>query len=153
MVDTAQMELHEKIRRIALIVPLVISVPLLISGVYWAMPVLLNIGSPEALPPMAAFIQIFIMFLAACACFLIVRAFIWAFYCIVPYVLKYSRSLQLIVTAIALSVFIFCLLFCLQSYDPLAAIPVAIIGLALVVFAWVILQSVKAMDKQKKSEA
>ena len=146
------MELHEKIRRIALIVPLVISVPLLILGVYWAMPVLLHIGSPETLPPMAAFIQIFIMFLAACACFLIVRAFIWAFYCIVLYVLKRSKSLQLIVTAVTLSVFIFCLLFCLQSYDPLAAIPVAIIGLALTFFTWTILRSVKRMSTQENTK-
>ncbi len=147
------MELHEKIRKLALIVPLVISAPLLILGIYWAMPVLLNIGSPGALPPRAAFVQIFIMFLAACACFLIVRAFIWVFYCIVLYVLKHSKLTQLITTAIALSVLIFCVLFCLQSYNPLAAIPVALIGLALVVFVWMILRSVKTMDRQENSEA
>jgi len=146
------MELHEKMRKIALIVPLVVSVPLLILGVYWAMPVLLNIGSPERLPPMAAFIQIFIMFLAACACFLIVRAFIWTFYCIVLYVLKCSRSVQLTVTAITLSVFIFCLLFCLQSYNPFTAIPVAIIELALILFTWIILRSVKRIGTQENSK-
>lgn len=147
------MELHEKIRRIALIVPLVVSVPLLILGIYWATLILFEIDSPRAHGPIPAFIQLFIMSFVAFACFLVVRAFIWVFYCIVLYVLKRSRLLQLTLTAIALSVFLFYVLFCLQSYDPLAAIPVVTIGLALVVFARMILRSVKTMYKQEKDEA